>query len=269
MRLTFLARAAALAWLGWSVAPAAAHYNMLLPHAAAAKKGEAVAFTYQWGHPFEHQLFDAPQPQSVTVRAPDGKQTDLTRTLEKVALRAGKDHKVVGYRFRFTPAARGDYVFRLRTPPIWMEEDGEFLEDTVKVVLHVQAQKGWDAAIDPDFEFRPLTRPYGLEPGLVFQARIGRTSTRPPGDLEPLAGALVEIEHYHATAPKELPPDEQMTRTARTDPGGVVTATLTDPGWWCLTASRQAGTRKRGDKDYPVRQRSTFWVFVAEKATAR
>jgi uncharacterized GH25 family protein len=269
MRLTFLAGAVALAWLGWPVAPAPAHYNMLLPHAAAAKKGEAVAFTYQWGHPFEHQLFDAPQPQSVIVRAPDGKKADLTRALEKVALRAGKDKKVVGYRFRFTPGARGDYVFLLHTPPIWMEEDGEFLEDTVKVVLHVQAQKGWDAAADGDFEFRPLTRPYGLEPGMVFQAQIGQKGTRAGGDFAPLAGSLVEVEHYHAAAPKELPPDEQITRTARTDPGGVVTTTLTDPGWWCLTASRQAGTRPREGKAHPLRQRSTFWVFVADKAPVR
>jgi len=53
-----------------------------------------------------------------------------------------------------------------------MEEDGIYLEDTVKVVLHVQAQKGWDGRVDEGaFELLPLTRPYGLEPGLVFQAR--------------------------------------------------------------------------------------------------
>ncbi len=43
--------------------PVAAHYNMLLPEKWAAKKDEPVPFTYQWGHPFEHQLFDAPAPE--------------------------------------------------------------------------------------------------------------------------------------------------------------------------------------------------------------
>jgi hypothetical protein len=34
-----------------------AHFNMLLPDKPSAKKGEDVVITYQWGHPFELQLF--------------------------------------------------------------------------------------------------------------------------------------------------------------------------------------------------------------------
>ena len=52
-----------------------------------------------------------------------------------------------------------------------------------------------------------------------------------------LARALVEIERYNAVVPKELPPDEQITRTAKTDPNGIFTCTLTEPGWWCLAAT--------------------------------
>ena len=61
-----------------------------------------------------------------------------------------------------------------------MESDNEFLQDNVKVVLHVQAQKRWDDAVDTEFELTPLTRPYGLEPGMVFQAELlagGRRAT--------------------------------------------------------------------------------------------
>jgi uncharacterized GH25 family protein len=234
-------------------APCRGHFNMLLPSAASAKKGEAVSFTYQWGHPFEHQLFDAPAPERLEAFAPDGKRTDLLPSLRKVEVPAAEGKKVTTYQFAFTPEARGDYVLVLQTPPIWMEEDGEFLQDTVKVVLHVQAQKGWDVA-RRDFEWLPLTRPYGLQPGTVYQAQ-----------LQPAAGALAEVERYNAAPPKELPPDEQVTRTAKTDPNGVVTCTLAEPGWWCLTASRDGGKRERGGKEYPLRRRSTLWVFVDEK----
>ena len=48
-----------LAWLARAASCGQAHYNMLLPSSSWAKKGEVVTFTYQWGHPFEHQLFDA------------------------------------------------------------------------------------------------------------------------------------------------------------------------------------------------------------------
>jgi uncharacterized GH25 family protein len=246
--------------------PARAHFNMLLPQAASAKKGEAITFTYQWGHPYEHQLFDAPEPMGVTVLTPRGQKISLTKELEKVSLAAGEGKSVGTFRFRFTPTERGDHVFVLQTPRIWMEEDREFLQDRVKVVLHVQAQKGWDNLVRPDFEFLPLTRPYGLQADMVFQAQIAGGVPKPNSGIGSLANVLVEIERYNPVAPRELPPDEQITRTARTDPNGVVTATLTDPGWWCLTAGREVGTQEREGKAYPVRQRSTLWVFVGEKA---
>jgi uncharacterized GH25 family protein len=258
--------------------PAGAHYSMLLPAAASGKKGEAITLTYQWGHPFEHQLFDAPPPLSLTVRAPDGKQTDLTGSLEKTTVGEG-DKKAAAYRLRFTPAERGDYAFVLRTPPIWMEDEKEFWQDTVKVVLHVQAQKGWDKARS-NGEWVPLTRPYGLPPGVAFQARLripfvesepppGRVVAAPPWVLRSQS-CLVEIERYNSTQPNKLPPDEQITRTAKTDSTGVVTATLTDPGWWCLTATVKDSDKKdREGKEYPVRQRSTLWVYVDDRPAGR
>jgi cobalt/nickel transport protein len=237
---------------------------MLHPQAASVKKGEPVTFVYQWGHPFEHQLFDAPRPDGLSALTPDGQQIDLLSTLEKTTIAGGEGKNVTAYLFRFTPEVRGDYLFVLKTAPIWMEEEGEFFQDTVKVVLHVQAQKGWDTAAGAAFEIVPLTRPYGLHPGMVFQAQVDSRPTE-SSSVAPPVTRPVEIEVYHPVTPKELPPDEHVTRTARTDKNGVVTATLTDAGWWCLTAARAGGTRTHEGKDRPVLQRSTLWVFVDEK----
>jgi cobalt/nickel transport protein len=260
----------ALAAVLLAAAAAHAHYNMLLPNVASAKKGDEVVFTYQWGHPFEHELFDAPAPESMAVRGPDGKSTDLSKALEKVALPAGDQKKLVAWQFRFTPADRGDYAFLLKTQPIWMDEDGGYyLQDEVKVVLHVQEQKGWDAAAGREFELTPLTRPYGLEPGVAFQAALqaGRPNARFDIPPQPVAGALVEVERYNETPPKEadLPPDEHRTRVAKTDPNGVVTATLTDPGWWCLCAARDNGTKDHDSKPARLKQRAILWVAVDRK----
>jgi cobalt/nickel transport protein len=225
---------------------------MLLPDKASAKRQQTVTFRYQWGHPFEHQLFSALAPERVTVLSPSGKQTDLGPILERV------DQPVVFYRFAFQPEDRGDYIFLLSAPPIWMEEDQEFLQDQVKLVWHVQAQKGWERATNQGFELVPLTRPYGLQPGMVFQAQA-------LVDGKPLAAALVEIERYNPVAPKELPADEQITRTARTDPNGIVTSTLPEAGWWCIAVQRQHGQREHAGKSYPLRQRAILWVYVDEK----
>jgi uncharacterized GH25 family protein len=239
---------------------------MLLPDRHSTEKGTEVAFTYQWGHPYEHQLFDAPKPVNVFVLSPDGKRTDLEKRLEKANVSTADKKEIAVYRFRFTPEERGDFVFVLTTPPIWMEEEQEFLQDTVRVVLHVQAQKGWDAAVDEPLCLTPLTRPYGLQPAMVFQAqfheRAGKIS-------KPIANALVEIERYHAAPPKELPPDEHITRAAKTDPNGVVTCTLAEPGWWCIAAQRQGGKKERDGKTFPVRERAIHWVYVDDKPAAK
>lgn len=248
-------------------ASAPAHYNMLLPKSPSVERGKEVTLTYQWGHPFEHELFDAPMPESVIVLGPDRKKTDLLKTLKKVSVKVGKKD-VTAYEIPFTPEEPGDYVFVLHTPAIWMAAEGEFYQDVVKVVLHVQAQKGWDQWEDSTFELTPLTRPYGLVAGTVFQAQLSRPIKREAGNPNPTAPVrphLVEIERYNATPPKELPADEFMTRTVKTDPGGVVTCDLPEAGWWCLTATRAAGTKDHDGKAVPVRQRSTFWVHVAEK----
>lgn len=244
--------------------PARAHYNILLPDKPSCKKGEEVTFTYLWGHPFEHQIFDAPKPVLVQITTPPEQGVCLlyTKNLEETTVPSG-DKKATAYKFKFKPERRGDYIAEVNTPPIWLEEEKEYVKDKVTVVLHVQAQSGWDQmeVLDSDevFQWLPLTRPYGLLPGMVFQAQAVQGK-------KPLARHLVEIERYNPTPPKELPDDEHITRTAKTGPNGVVTTTLPEAGWWGLTTSRDAGTKERDGKKYPLKERITYWVHVDAKA---
>src|SRR5579871_1876758 len=245
----------ALAVVALSDSSVGAHYNMLLLERDSIRRCEMVTLLYQWGHPFEQQLFDAPAPETVFVVAPDGKTADLTKRMEKVVVVTTNARRVTAYRLQFKAEERGDYVFVLKSAPIWMPEEQVFFQDSVKVVLHVQAQKGWDAIAEVPFQLMPLTRPYGLQPGMVFQAEIHPLAA-------PRPDRLVEIERYNPEPPAQLPPDEQITRTVKTDPNGVVTCTLPEAGWWCLTAQSEGGQREHEGKPYPVRQRATFWVFV-------
>jgi uncharacterized GH25 family protein len=240
-----------------------AHFHILLPEKPSVKKGEEVAITLRFGHPFEHQLFDAPAPRSLVVLTPGGKKVDLTRKLEKGTVSGDKEKKVTAYRLRYTPEERGDHVFVLVSSPFYLEDDKEYAQDTVKVVLHVQAQKAWDVS-SGDFEWSPLTRPYGLLPGMVFQARTRhRRSVKGEMVFAPVAGAMVEVERYNPKPPASLPPDEHVTRTVKTDPAGVVTTSLPEAGWWALTVARPGRqVLKKGDKEFKAKQRSTLWVHV-------
>jgi uncharacterized GH25 family protein len=238
-------------------AAASAHYHMLLPDKPAAKTGEAVTFTFQFGHPFEHQLFDTQPPEAVYVIAPDGSKIDLAAKQVKMTVDGAEGKKVTAYRFAFTPEKRGDHIVVAVAPAQKVEGEPLPLKDVAKLVLHVQTQNVWErrglAPGAAPLETCPLTRPYGLKAGMAFQVEVEEPAE---AGGRPLPGVLVEVERYNPTPPKELPPDEHITRTARTSKAGAATANLTEPGWWAVTAVR--------DKD-GIRHRSTLWVPVDEK----
>jgi uncharacterized GH25 family protein len=239
------------------------HYHVFLPDSASVKKDQEVTLTLRFGHPFEHQFFDATAPRQLTITTPDGKKADLTRQLEKTTVKGEKGKEVTAYRLKYKPATRGDHVFFLVSGRVYMEEEKDIVQDTVKVILHVQAQKNWDAeAGTSQLELVPLTRPYGLAPGMVFQAELASRS-QAPGRMNPLAGALAEVERFNPTPPATLPADEQITRTVKLDRQGKLITTLPDPGWWSMTVtSPERAQIKFGGKELPMRFRSTLWVFV-------
>jgi cobalt/nickel transport protein len=249
----------ALAVLSLAAPSAGAQFNMLLPESASVKKGEAVAFIYQWGQPFEHELYDAPKPARVNVLFPDARShKDLTGTLE-VLRKPGVDGKqVAAWRFSFTPQQKGDHTFFLETPAIWLEGAKEFVQDIVRVTLHVQTQHGWDADPADGFRILPVTRPYGLLPGMIFQGEVMRKQIT---DVDP----QIDIERYNPTPPKELPDEEFITFRTRLDSNGLFTFAFPEAGWWSFTAQRLGEGHMRNGREYPLRQRLTMWVHVGER----
>jgi uncharacterized GH25 family protein len=128
------------------------------------------------------------------------------------------------------------------------------LRDIAKVVLHVQSQKNWGPRVVTTkaaaVEVSPLTRPYGVKAGAAFHVEADEPAET---DRKALVGLEVEVERYNATAPKTLPPDLQMTRAARTSQAGDAVMTLSDSGWWCMTATRERDN---------VHHRCTLWVYA-------
>jgi cobalt/nickel transport protein len=259
MRFLFLSTVIGIAAAG----PAQAHYHILLPDRHSVKAAEEVTVTYAFGHPFEHEMFEAQKPARATLFAPDGKATDVLPGVEKIDFFRSDEKKVAAYKLVLKPATRGDYTLVFESPPIWMKDDKQFLRDTVRVVIHVETQKGWDAraARANEFALVPLTRPYGLRAGAAFQAMVHANES---------AGVshLVEAERFNPQPPRALPPDEHMTLAVKTDTNGTATVTLPDPGWWGLTAVRRypaelkPPTRENDGKAYPVIERATLWVLV-------
>lgn len=242
-----------------AVATAHAHYHMLFPNKHSVKADEEVTFTYQFGHPFEHELFDTAEPENVIVIHPDGTDGSLKKGVKKVEVVGAEGKKVAAYQFTFTPPKRGDYTFVAVSPKV--KRDGEkTVRDVVKVILHVQTQNGWDqtgaVAYAPfSLDLLPLTRPYGLAPGTAFHVEV--EAPTPAYKHKAWVRGKVEVEKYNPTPPKALPPDEQVTRTARTSKSGEAVVTLDSAGWWGITAV---------DATTSSEDRVTLWVHVDEKA---
>jgi cobalt/nickel transport protein len=259
MRRSFLVVAIGLA----TAARAPAHYHILLPDRGSVKVGDKVTLTYVFGHPFEHDLFDTEKPAKATLYAPDGKATDVLARLEKVETAGHGDRRIGAFQLVVQPETRGDYTVIFEAPPVWMADEKHFLRDTARVTIHVETQKGWDSRLGEATQFAivPLTRPYGLRAGTVFQTIVY------PQDPAGVSHS-VEVERFNPQPPAALPPDEHITLALKTDPLGTATCTLPDPGWWAITATRRypaeakTPTKERDGTAYPLIERATFWVLV-------
>ena len=94
---------------------------------------------------------------------------------------------------------------------------------------------------------------------------------RPWGGMALSRSSLAPLWSFNGVSdnpapPKELPPDEDITRSVKTDPNGVATVSLPEPGWWCLCVEGDVAMREVDGKAIKVRQRGLFWVHVGGQA---
>ncbi len=237
--------------------PAFAHFAILVTDTPSVKVGQEAAFRFYNGHPYECEVVDTAAPERVLVIPPKGEPVEIKASAGTLAKADGG--KAAIHTFSYTPKVRGDHLVTVRTALAYDAHARAYVQDEVKLVLHVQTQEGWQQPAGASLELLPLTRPYGLEPGFVFKAQA-----RLKG--KPLADAEVEIEKFHAAPPKQIPDDEALiTRTAITDMNGYVVCTLDEPGWWAIMVSTEDGRKAHEGKPVPILRRAQFWLKVGPK----
>ncbi len=243
---------------------ASAHYHAIAPEDYGKwqiRKGEQVPYQLIWGHGFEHIWFNIVKPQSFEAIDPEGKKTDLIPLLKEIKVKAVSGEEFLAYSFELKPEARGDYILSLVAGPQWDEEDGVWLQDYAKAVMHVQAEMDWDRAAGTPLEVMPLSRPYGFLPGGALSFRVLKNG-------KPLAGVRVERELYMAKTPAEsdLPSEPFIAYSARSNAAGEVTFSFPTAGWYGITAMAEPGGKMAKDgHEGPVVERATMWVYVSPK----
>lgn len=242
--------------LALAVCPLArAHFPILIHDADLAATNGPVTVTYATGHPFELDMEPAPRPGRLIYLDGRGQATNLTSSLQATLFRG--DTHGGAWQVRFEPA-RGDGLLALDSAASVDAAQQTVYREYVKVCLHRGRQDGWHRRTGQPLEIVPLTRPYGLRPGLVFTGRLMRGDSPVP-DTE----VYFERLNERRPAPASLPPEPLITFAVRTDASGQFTVALPDPGWWVLGAYvDDLGTVPHAGKDHRLEGFAGIWLRV-------
>lgn len=231
--------------------PAAAHFGMLIPSDAMVMQDDArtVNLTLSFSHPFEGQGMELVKPRQFQVLA-NGKAANLLDTLQPATV---MDHTAwsTGYKIK----RPGVYQFFMEPEPYWEPaEDCFIVHYTKTVVTAFGDDEGWDAELGLKTEIVPLSKPYGLYAGNLFQGIVKL-------DGKPVPFAEVEVEYYNADGKAQAPTDYMVTQTVKADGNGVFSYAAPKAGWWGFAALNTADyTLAQDGQPKDVELGAVIWV---------
>ncbi len=239
------------AWSLLMASSADAHYGMLIPSDSMIMQADdrTVNLKLSFSHPFERIGMELEKPKVFSVRA-NGKRVDLANMLRKIQVMAHTaweaDYKV---------SRPGVYMFHMEPMPYWEPaEDCFIVHYTKTVVTAFGDDEGWDAEIGLKTEILPLSKPFGLYAGNVFQGIVKL-------DGKPVPYAEVEVEYYNKDGKSKSPTDYMITQTIKADQNGVFTYAAPCSGWWGFAALNTADYKlKHEGQEKDVELGAVIWI---------
>jgi len=239
----------------FSAVTAGAHYGMIIPSDSMVMQGEtrAVTLRLSFSHPFEGIGMELEKPKAFGVMA-NGKRQDLLGGLKKIRvmnhLAWESAHKI---------NRPGIYMFYMEPFPYWESaEDCFIIHYTKTVTTAFGDDEGWDREIGLKTEIVPLSKPFGLYAGNVFQGIV-----KVDGKAVPFAE--VEVEYYNEKGIHKAPTDYMITQTVKADRNGVFTYAVPKAGWWGFAALNTAEYQlKHNTENKDVELGAVIWVEFHE-----
>jgi len=228
------------------------HFGMLIPSDSMVMQNDnrTVTLTLSFSHPFEMVGMDLVKPKVFDVLAGGDKQ-DLLGSLEKTQVMGHKAWKAA-----FPLKRPGVYMFYMEPEPYWEPgEDLFIIHYTKSVVTAFGDDEGWDGEIGLKTEIVPLSKPFGLYAGNVFQGIVKL-------DGKPVPYAEVEVEYYNREKKYAAPADNMITQTVKADGNGVFTYATPVSGWWGFAALNAADYKLvHAGKEKEVELGAVIWVY--------
>jgi cobalt/nickel transport protein len=224
-----------------------AHFGMIIPSDDIIAQGDSkqVNVKLMFIHPFEMQGMPLEKPAAFGVVAGADK-TDLSGKLKEIKVLGQK-----AWEASYTVKKPGIYTFYMEPKPYWEPAEDCYIIHYTKVMLSALGlEEGWDAEVGLKTEIVPLTRPFGVYAGNVFQGVVKL-------DGKPVPNCDVEVEYYNQAKKFKAPDDSFVTQVVKTDANGVFTYAAPKAGWWGF-AALNTSKDKINDKD--VELGAVLWV---------
>jgi cobalt/nickel transport protein len=240
--------------------PACAHFGMLVPSQATVSKADpkTVDLQISFSHPMEMVGMDMAKPKAFGVLAVGSKE-DLLGTLKPIQV-MGK----AAWSSQFNIKKPGVYIFHMEPEPYWEPAEDCFIVHYTKVVVPAFGdEEGWDKEVGHKIEIVPLTRPFGLYAGNVFQGVVMLDGKKMPY-------AEVEVEFYNKDEKAEAPTEYMVTQVVKSDRNGVFTYAAPQAGWWGFAALTTADSKlKKDGKEKAVEIGGVIWLYFHDWQTKK
>ncbi len=240
---------------------ARAHFGMVIPSDDIVENQKAadLHIKIMFAHPFEGVSMPMEKPVKFGVMV-DGKIEDLLGRLNAYDLKMYADEETFqAWQADFSIKRPGDYLFYVEPAPYWEPAEDCFIKHYTKVIVDAYGKEdGWDQEIGLKTEIVPLTRPFGIYAGNVFQGIV-------KVDGKPVPFGEVEIEHYNEKGIYTAPKGALVTQVVKCDANGVFTYVMPKAGWWGFAALNEDDkTLPLGEEEKPVEIGAVLWVKAYE-----
>jgi nickel transport protein len=237
-------------------ASAFAHFGMVIPSDNMVMQGDkrVVNLKLSFSHPMEMVGMKLVPPKRFAV---------FSTGTEKSLLNDLKPEKIMGHQAWQTDyqiKRPGVYIFYMEPTPYWEPAEDVFIVHYTKTVVTAFGDDdGWDEEIGLKTEIVPLSKPYGLYAGNVFQGIVKI-------DGKPVPFAEVEVEYYNRDRDAEAPTGYMVTQTIKADQNGVFTYAAPKSGWWGFAALNEADFKLKttSGEEKGVEIGAVLWVHFEE-----
>ncbi len=228
-----------------------AHFGMVIPsdNMVMQEDSKKIDIQLSFSHPFEMNGMPLVKPVGFFV-IKDGRKQDLKAGLEEIKV---MDHQA--WKAVYTIKRPGAYAFVMEPVPYWEPaEDCFIVHYTKTIVAAFGSDEGWDTELGLKTEIVPLSKPFGLYKGNVFQGIV-----KLEGQVVPYAE--VEVEFFNRDRKAHAPSDYMVTQTIKADENGVFTYSAPAAGWWGFAALNTSDEKMEyNNEEKDIELGAVLWV---------